>query len=300
MSYDEFDARRDQFIDELSRELYPEHREQAIDEFTTGCLQRFYLRNPNILIGPLSLLQEAGRLLLDGHFPAALFFGSASVETLLKSALLKPLVCGLVHADSLADVLASSVVDGVSNLDRLRPLLFGVIAERAGIQLSSFKRSGSSNDLWNEIRKVQELRNAVLHRGEFPTQEDARLGVSVAEFVLDFLFPAILRNAQLHLHGNQVCSIATAKICSDRPLPAIPTKPPVPSGDLKELFDYLRLQDSPLQVYLRNQEVALHGSTLRVSSRGRYLMEYKAELEKLASDFYRQEIVIEFTRQDSE
>jgi hypothetical protein len=35
MSYDEHDARWDEFWDQVSKELYPEHKEQAIDEFTT-------------------------------------------------------------------------------------------------------------------------------------------------------------------------------------------------------------------------------------------------------------------------
>lgn len=34
MSYDEHDAALDEFYDYMDKELYPEHREQAISEFT--------------------------------------------------------------------------------------------------------------------------------------------------------------------------------------------------------------------------------------------------------------------------
>jgi hypothetical protein len=34
MSYDENDAAMDEFYDQISRELYPDHRDQAISEFT--------------------------------------------------------------------------------------------------------------------------------------------------------------------------------------------------------------------------------------------------------------------------
>jgi hypothetical protein len=92
------------FIDHLSRELYPEHRDQAVSEFTSECLQRFYLANRDSLKGPLYLLKEA-QSLAEGHFSAALVFAFASMEMLLKSVLMKPLVAGLVHNMSLANPL---------------------------------------------------------------------------------------------------------------------------------------------------------------------------------------------------
>ena len=94
MSYDESDAARDDFIDALREELYPEHRDQAVAEFTTECLQRYYLSNRNALSRPLYFLREAHSLRAE-HHAAALIFAFASIETLFKSSLLTPIVAGL-------------------------------------------------------------------------------------------------------------------------------------------------------------------------------------------------------------
>jgi len=39
MSYDEYDAAMDEMYDRIGVELYPEHRAQAIDEFTADRLR---------------------------------------------------------------------------------------------------------------------------------------------------------------------------------------------------------------------------------------------------------------------
>ncbi|WP_169709471.1 hypothetical protein [Deferrisoma camini] len=49
MSYDEQDAAMDEFYDQISKELYPEHKEQAIEEFTQEKLKSYYLQNPGVM-----------------------------------------------------------------------------------------------------------------------------------------------------------------------------------------------------------------------------------------------------------
>jgi len=44
MSYDEYDAARDQWMEDL----YKEHKAEAISEFTKERLQSYYLANPMI------------------------------------------------------------------------------------------------------------------------------------------------------------------------------------------------------------------------------------------------------------
>ena len=44
MSYDESDAAWDEFYDRMSEELYPDHKDQAITEFTEERLQSYYLK----------------------------------------------------------------------------------------------------------------------------------------------------------------------------------------------------------------------------------------------------------------
>jgi len=69
MSYTEEDAKWDEFWDQMSRELYPEHKEQAIEEFTTERLQSFYLKNPDILAPGIRMYIEARTNMPFSPFP---------------------------------------------------------------------------------------------------------------------------------------------------------------------------------------------------------------------------------------
>ena len=49
MSRDENDAARDAFYEQLSRELYDDHKQQAITEFSADRLKSFYIQHPNVM-----------------------------------------------------------------------------------------------------------------------------------------------------------------------------------------------------------------------------------------------------------
>jgi len=91
MSYTEEDARWDEFWDQMSKELYPEHKEQAIEEFTTARLQSYYLKNPDILAPGIRMYIEAKEL-QENHPSASYVFATSAIELFLKSAFLKPVV----------------------------------------------------------------------------------------------------------------------------------------------------------------------------------------------------------------
>ena len=50
MSYDELDASRDEMYDVISQELYPGHKQQAIEEFSSDCLRSYYVKNPGVMM----------------------------------------------------------------------------------------------------------------------------------------------------------------------------------------------------------------------------------------------------------
>jgi hypothetical protein len=202
---DDEDYSREAFYDEVAASIYPEHREKAISEFTTECFQRFYLANSNILSGPLGLLSEA-RSLLAEHASAPLVFAVAAIETGLKLALLRPVVSGLVHDEAFAEVLASLVTGPASNLERLEKLVFGVVNEHAGMDLVTFKRDGVATTLWEEMLRAQKVRNAVLHRGEKASREDAAVAILIAAFVLETTLAKItpLRRQPLRRDARRV------------------------------------------------------------------------------------------------
>ncbi len=63
MSYDEHDAALDEFYDQISKELYPDHKEQAISEFTEERLRSFYVKSPFVMRPAVDSLQQGKRLL---------------------------------------------------------------------------------------------------------------------------------------------------------------------------------------------------------------------------------------------
>ena len=110
MSYGHEDAARDEAYESLSRELYPEHREQAISEFIAERLRSYYALHPDVTTPGVRAYKEAKALLVGGHFSAALVFASSATEIFLKAALLRPIVYGLVHSEALAQAVVDSAL----------------------------------------------------------------------------------------------------------------------------------------------------------------------------------------------
>lgn len=81
-----------ELYNQMSSELYPEHKDQAITEFTKDRLQSYYLKNPNVMRPAVDAIQHGKKLQKDGYNSAALIFFVSAVEILLKATLLKPIV----------------------------------------------------------------------------------------------------------------------------------------------------------------------------------------------------------------
>ncbi|MFM0295123.1 MULTISPECIES: hypothetical protein [Paraburkholderia] len=192
MSYDERDAAMDEMYERIGDELYPEHRVQAIGEFTADRLSSYYLANPMVMRPAVDALQEAKRLKANGHHSAAVVFCATTIELLLKATLLQPIVYGLVHNDGLADIIVKHAV-GQTGFDRYRNLLSRLFQELANLDISTVSRDGVSVALIDESRWVQDLRNDIIHKGhtcDAAAAEDAfDVAVAVFEnFVVDVLW----------------------------------------------------------------------------------------------------------------
>lgn len=164
MSYDPQDAALDEMYERISEELYPEHKAQAVGEFTAERLQSFYLANPNVMRPAVEALQEGRRLQANEHSSAAVVFYVTAIELLLKATVLQPVVYGLVHSAGLADIIVKLAV-GQTGFDRYRSLLSRLFQELAGLDLTKVAREGANSPLIDESQKVQELRNSIIHKG---------------------------------------------------------------------------------------------------------------------------------------
>ena len=92
-------------------------------------------------------------------------------------------------------------------MDRFRDLLFQILSEHGRVDLATFTRQGSSKRRWEEVREIQKRRNAILHRAEQGSDQDARQSTEVASAVLETLFPAVAIHLGLHIHdGFRLCN----------------------------------------------------------------------------------------------
>ena len=183
MSVDPFDAAQDEMYEEIARTLYPEHKAQAIDEFTAERLQSYYIANPFVMRPAVDAIQEGRSLHANGHHSAAQVFFVTAIELLLKATLLKPVVHGLVHSEGLADVIVQQAL-GQSGFERYSKLLAKLFIELAGININSVTRTNVSDSLLAECTEQQKIRNLVIHQGTSATAEQAEIArlVSVAVY----------------------------------------------------------------------------------------------------------------------
>lgn len=190
------DSLREQFMPELYEEFARDVRSgkddlygEIIEQFTSERLQSFYLANPAVAERSLRALEEA-RGLSTEHPSAALVFAAISIEVGLKTALLKPILHGLVHID-FAAALITRLVPSQQN-DEFNKVLFGILKEVGGVDLHSFIKPGWTRPLWEEILSIRTQRNRVLHVAEEVSPTEAQHAVEIASAVIEDLFPRVI------------------------------------------------------------------------------------------------------------
>ena len=203
MSYTPEDAAQDQFFDELEKELYPSHKEQAIEEFTAERLQSLYIKNPDVAVNAVRSHTEAKALLEHGHPSASLVFTVSSIEQFLKAALLKPVVYGLVHSEPLADLVVEFTV-GQTGFERYKRLLTKLFESLAGMNLETIKRQGSAKTLLDEVAELQTVRNKIVHQGFQVQDADAKEAMAIGESVFQQLFWRMLLALGLRVEARGI------------------------------------------------------------------------------------------------
>jgi hypothetical protein len=186
VGYDVQDAARDAMYDEISRELYQDHKAQAIAEFTRSRLLSYYADHSWVMRPAVEAIQEGRRLQANNHSSAAVVFFVSAVELLLKATLLKPVVHGLVHSEGLAEVIVEQAL-GQAGFDRYMKLLAKLFKELAGLDIRTVARDKTLPPLLAECTAQQELRNRIIHRGENATADQAESARLIAVGVYDLV-----------------------------------------------------------------------------------------------------------------
>lgn len=183
--------------DEWYSGMVDEISEQAIDEFTFDRLRSYYVNNRDLAKNAVLTFREARDILASSPSSALVLFTTA-IELGLKLTLLKPVIYGLVHNDSVADLISDLAIKH-NGFDRFKPLLARILKEYGGIDFNSFKIEGHTKTIWEEINALQGSRNAVVHRGELASNDVATLGKNVATMIMGTFLPCVLAGLGLKL-----------------------------------------------------------------------------------------------------
>ena len=164
--------------DEIARDEWMSNLiDEAIEDFKFDRLRSYYLAHTSLAVPAFAMYDEA-MAALSASKSAALVLSTTAIEIGLKVTLLRPVVYGLVHNESVAD-LVSDLVTKQSGFDRIMPLLARVLAEYGGIDARSITMDGHAKTIWEEIAILQKRRNAVLHQGKLATLEEVELALLV-------------------------------------------------------------------------------------------------------------------------
>ncbi|MGS0753659.1 hypothetical protein ACVBEH_02170 [Roseateles sp. GG27B] len=198
MSYDYHDAAMDEAYERLSEELYPGHKAQAIVEFTYERLRSYYVQHKELLV-PAARTYETAESLLAANQPAAAFiFAASAIELFLKACLLRPVVAGLVHSESVANLVVESALSQ-TGFKRYEKLLAGLFKELTQLEIGEIVRTGASKSLLEEASALQDRRNAVVHRGAEISGEEAKMAFSVATAVFNEILTNVLNKLGLSI-----------------------------------------------------------------------------------------------------
>jgi hypothetical protein len=194
MSYDEHDAAMDDFYDRMSEELYPEHKEQAIDEFIEERMHSYYLQAPNLIQPPIDCYNHANNL-LEISPQCALVMYTTAIELFLKSVLLKPVLFGMIHNKNIANLIVDSTTSQ-SGFSRYNKLLSTLCLHAAGTKLEDIKGM-NGKPILVEAEEVQKIRNRVVHQGYMASVEEMGKARNIASLILTEVVEPVLNNMNL-------------------------------------------------------------------------------------------------------
>jgi hypothetical protein len=212
VSYDPWDAEREAALESLYEDFqrdpatkeifYEQLYDEIVGDFTDSRMRSFYVNEPEVAVPALRALADA-RSLRSQHSTAAFLFAVVAAEVGLRSVLLKPIIYGLVHSATAAALITELAI--AHKDEGFIKVLLDLLATHGGVDPRTYRRSGSSKSLWEELRTVGRKRNRVVHQAESASAEEAELAIDVAACILENLFPAVASKLGFHLHDSRLC-----------------------------------------------------------------------------------------------
>jgi hypothetical protein len=192
--------------DYYKSDAYHEDIGRGIDEFIAERQKSYYLGHPSLIHPATRLLAEARELFDLQHYASAQVFAGAAAEIAFGDTLLKPMVYGLVHSDTVAPLVAD-VIENARSIYKFKALLVAIVSEFSQIDLTANSSELNNQSLWSFVDGVRKQRNSILHSDGFSkvSKEDAETAITASSQLLEQVLPKVLAGIGLHLHGGEVC-----------------------------------------------------------------------------------------------
>ena len=204
----------DDWDDGPSGEYEFEISKQAIEDLQTERLQSFYKDHKDLALGPIYMAKEA-RSVLEHSPRAALIFATGSIEIGFKAIILRPIIFGLVHEESLASLITEMFVKNTRQ-DGVLKVADQVLQKYASINLQEIILPNHKKSYWSEMGEAQDLRNGILHRADVCSKEDAECIVELSDYLWDSMFLKIIKSIGLHTHDKQTICREKESTCEAR------------------------------------------------------------------------------------
>lgn len=203
MAYTPEDAAWDEAYDRMSEELYPQHKAQAIIDFSYERLRSFYVKNPELLVPAVRNFKIAKSLLEAAQPAAAVVFAASATELFLKASMLRPVIYGMVHSEAVAELVVKEAISK-TGFARYKKLLAGIFKEVAHLDIESLARDEGGTSLLVEASNINDLRNDIVHGGAQASQHQAHEAVAIAAAVFDKILSTVLWELGLSIQKGGV------------------------------------------------------------------------------------------------
>lgn len=190
MSHDDdyLDYMRDEALDDLFAEHTLEYKNQLVQDALQKTADKV-----DVIRG---LLAEA-RAVLPASPTAALVFAASACEISLRELFLVPILAGFVHEEFATTVIVKLL--GRLTHDKMAAPLTVLLKKSTFINLEETRRSPERKPILNEVHRIAEKRNKILHNGERADEASAKEAFLIADYLLNDTFRGLLRLHRLAL-----------------------------------------------------------------------------------------------------
>jgi len=191
MSVDIHDALQEEYYDKLYQEEFENISSEAIEYFKEARMSSYFDGYEDPTISAKIAIARSNKLLKE-DLTASYLFAAVSIELMIKKAVIRPIVHGLIHNESFAKLVSDRIVASGSHT-RQKTILWPLFKDFMDFDFKEDKRPDSTTKLWNEIVQISEKRNSIVHKGiEIDSEEEVAKVIEIALFIMNELLPKML------------------------------------------------------------------------------------------------------------